>query len=94
MEDRDQTQYDDWKKKEATFHIEQDMVRSRLRIEQGRYKPVDYFLESILVYKKEKECPQDVQYMKHPMLIVRSLNNEELLSCLKEAELHASNEGK
>ena len=69
------------------------MVRSRLRIEQGRYQPVDYFLEAIMVYKGEKDRPKDVQYMKHPDLIVRTLKNQELLNCLKEAELHAKVEG-
>lgn len=45
-----------------------------------------------MVYKGKKDRPSDVQYMKSPDLIVKKLNSAELLTCLKEAELHAEHE--
>lgn len=93
FQQREEINYDDWLKKEQEFHEEQEKIRSKLRIEQERYQPVDYFIEAVLVYKGKKTIPNDVQYMKNPELIIKKLTTGQLQRCLEEAELQKSEEG-
>lgn len=93
-QNRDQDNYEDWLMKEQEFHDQQDKKRAILRIEQERYQPVDYMIQAILVYKSVLKHPSDIQYMKNPELIIKSLTNEEVQTCLAESEFQMNEEGK
>ncbi|TMW62155.1 hypothetical protein Poli38472_009648 [Pythium oligandrum] len=46
---RDAEQYEDWQQKEEEFHRTQTKVRSKLRIQQRREKPVDLLAKNLLL---------------------------------------------
>lgn len=48
---REAAQYGDWMKKEEDYHIEQTKVRSKIRLMEGREKPVDLLAKSILLFE-------------------------------------------
>lgn len=46
---RDAEQYEDWQQKEEEFHLAQTRVRSKLRIQNKREKPVDLLAKNLLL---------------------------------------------
>ena len=56
---REAEQYADWHQKEETFHLEQARVRSKIRLVEGREKPIDILAKNILLLAKEGEEEED-----------------------------------
>jgi hypothetical protein len=46
---REAAQYGDWMKKEEDYHMEQTKTRSKIRLMEGREKPVDVLAKNILI---------------------------------------------
>lgn len=55
---REAEQYADWHQKEETFHLEQARVRSKIRLVEGREKPIDILAKNILLLAKEGEAEE------------------------------------
>lgn len=47
---RDATEYDDWQRKEEEFHLNQATLRCRIRLCQGRGRPIDRLAKNILLF--------------------------------------------
>ena len=52
---REAEQYSDWHQKEEAFHLEQARVRSKIRLVEGREKPIDILAKNIILLSKEDE---------------------------------------
>eukprot|EP00614_Pseudopedinella_elastica_P030873 CAMPEP_0172623520 /NCGR_PEP_ID=MMETSP1068-20121228/129411_1 /TAXON_ID=35684 /ORGANISM="Pseudopedinella elastica, Strain CCMP716" /LENGTH=520 /DNA_ID=CAMNT_0013432113 /DNA_START=165 /DNA_END=1727 /DNA_ORIENTATION=+ len=50
---REAEQYADWHQKEESFHLEQARVRSKIRLVEGREKPIDILAKNIILLDKE-----------------------------------------
>lgn len=88
---RDAEQYDDWQQKEEDFHLQQTKVRSKLRIQARREKPVDLLAKNLLLVSardaKDDEDKEDffnreianvrVEH-RRPFAIVEVLSMDEL----------------
>lgn len=55
---RDAEQYEDWQQKEEEFHLGQAKVRSKLRIQERREKPVDVLAKNLLLVAQIKKRKQ------------------------------------
>jgi hypothetical protein len=55
---REAEQYADWHQKEESFHLEQARVRSKIRLVEGREKPIDILAKNILLLAKEGEAEE------------------------------------
>jgi Conserved mid region of cactin len=47
---REQQQYGDWQRKEEEFHLEQAKTRSKIRLVEGRQRPVDLVAKNLLIF--------------------------------------------
>ena len=52
---REAEQYADWHQKEDAFHLEQARVRSKIRLVEGREKPIDILAKNIILLSREHE---------------------------------------
>ena len=51
--------YDKWRAKEEEFHLEQAVLRSKIRISNNREKPIDHLAKVILIIEGKLETTQD-----------------------------------
>lgn len=49
---REAAQYGDWMKKEEEYHVDQTKVRSKIRLMEGREKPVDVLAKNIILIEE------------------------------------------
>lgn len=47
---QEQAQYGEWKSKEEAFHLQQARIRSKIRLIEGRDKPIDRMAKNILLF--------------------------------------------
>ncbi len=47
---REASMYDDWERKEEEFHLEQARTRSKIRLLEGREKPIDALAKNLLLF--------------------------------------------
>jgi len=52
---REAEQYADWHKKEEDFHLEQARVRSKIRLVEGREKPIDILAKNIILLGSDED---------------------------------------
>lgn len=86
---RDAEQYEDWQKKEEEFHLQQTQVRSHLRIQQRREKPIDELAKNLLLFTRIRQNSDldldkvELCEMRSPHQIIEQLSLKELVD-LKE----------
>jgi hypothetical protein len=51
----EQQKYGDWVKKEEDFHLEQAKMRSKIRLIEGREKPIDVLAKNVLLFGDEAD---------------------------------------
>lgn len=83
-------EYDRWKLKEDEFLKKQLIEQSKIRIENRREEPIDYFMKIIFIYKGELKMDDciNVELMRHPKKIVDRLNKAETESLLEKCEVY------
>ncbi|CAM9269242.1 unnamed protein product [Scytosiphon promiscuus] len=57
---REQQQYGDWQKKEEHFHLKQATQRSKIRLVEGRDRPIDRLAKNVLLFGQQDEGEVDV----------------------------------
>ncbi|CAM9859257.1 unnamed protein product, partial [Hapterophycus canaliculatus] len=57
---REQQQYGDWQKKEEHFHLKQATQRSKIRLVEGRDRPIDRLAKNVLLFGQQDEGEADV----------------------------------
>lgn len=83
-------EYDRWKLKEDEFLKKQLIEQSKIRIENRREEPIDYFMKIIFIYKGELKMDDgiNVELMRHPKKIVDRLNKTETESLLEKCDVY------
>jgi len=79
-----------WQAKEEEFHLEQAILRSKLRIESGREKPIDFLVKVLLIFMRKLEVPAEVvsEDYKRPYEMFALLGREELEEILEEMKVY------
>ena len=87
--------YEQYMQKEQEFYSEQELVRSFMRMEQGRELPIDKYIKAVYTYKgrfKMDKVASTLKIMKSPKGYLEELTAEELSGMIPEAEVHAKSE--
>ena len=58
---REAEQYADWHKKEEEFHLKQARVRSKIRLVEGREKPIDILAKNIILLTQDEDDESGVK---------------------------------
>lgn len=58
---KEATQFDEWQKQEEKFHLEQAKLRSKIRINDGRAKPIDLLAQ----YISDKSLEESIEMQVH-----------------------------
>ena len=96
---RESAMYGDWQQKEEEFHLEQTVVRSKLRLCDNRQEPIDVLaknilmIESALAAEADKDTiskdiglfNQDVE-LRDPIALIESLDTAQLDQLLEDAD--------
>jgi hypothetical protein len=90
MEQEREEEFNTWKAKEQRFELEQALLKSKIRIEKGRPKPMDKLTKLYLILQKELAIPGDIKSdaIKCPYLVLDKLNYEDLQQVHGEIENH------
>jgi hypothetical protein len=101
---REAEQYGDWQAREEEFHQKQAQERSKIRINEGREKPIDVLAKNLLIFRghgveskaasgdsrKGASLPADCEMeMREPYRVFEGLPLSELLDLQKEIKTHA-----
>jgi len=103
---REAEQYHDWHAKEESFHLEQARVRSKIRLVEGREKPIDILAKNIILLSNDEEGADEERRSKktaditnlevelrEPHTIFEGLDREELAELLEDIRTYQDLEG-
>lgn len=86
-------EYDTWVTKEEKFHLEAAKVRSLLRIEQGRERPMDLVAKSLAIAEGEEF--EDMTILdKPPHQLFLQMGLQEVEDCIAEIEMFVKTDTK
>ncbi|CDW72357.1 uncharacterized protein c19orf29 [Stylonychia lemnae] len=92
MNDPNVDSFEKWKAKEELFHLEQAILRSKLRIQSNREQPIDFLAKIILII--ENKLPICIDFLsedyKESYRMLDMLGLNELEELLKEIEIFQS----
>ena len=105
---REASQYENWEEKEEDFHIQQTKVRSKIRLIEGREKPIDILARHILLIesfnsadKEEAELGSSLADLENlqvelsePLAVVDNLEVDELNDLMHDIEKYLEIEEK
>ncbi|CAM9983823.1 unnamed protein product [Ectocarpus sp. 12 AP-2014] len=57
---REQQQYGDWQKKEEQFHLKQASQRSKIRLVEGRDRPIDRLAKNVILFGEQDQGEGEV----------------------------------
>jgi hypothetical protein len=81
LRNKEEQSYEDWKRKDEKFHLAQEKLRTEIRINQGREKPVDFLNKVLMIWKNFYPIPPDffeIPEYQHPHLLYELLDLETL----------------
>lgn len=81
----------DWKEKDDSFLLNQEQLRTQIRIKQGREKPIDFLIKILKIYKNEFEIPLnffEVSIYRYPYEIFDLLSSEVINDLYKDIKYH------
>uniref|UniRef100_A0A336M7Q6 Splicing factor Cactin n=1 Tax=Culicoides sonorensis TaxID=179676 RepID=A0A336M7Q6_CULSO len=82
---KEATQFDEWKKQEEKFHLEQAKLRSKIRINDGRAKPIDLLAQ----YISDKSLEESIEMQVHePYTYLNGLNIEDFEDLLVDIKVY------
>lgn len=80
-----QETFDDWESKEELFHLEQIRMKSTIRIEQGRERPVDLLYKALQII--DGKTFDDMELLATPPhLYIQSMHKDDLMDLRKDAK--------
>eukprot|EP00916_Digyalum_oweni_P000143 GHVL01000205.1.p1 GENE.GHVL01000205.1~~GHVL01000205.1.p1 ORF type:complete len:595 (+),score=175.41 GHVL01000205.1:27-1811(+) len=86
LREKEQENYDDWAHKEQTFHLEQAKLRSKIRLDQGREKPLDLVAKGLRILDGEHFDSLHI-LDKYPFEIFESMTHKELIESENEIKV-------
>ncbi|GMR36960.1 hypothetical protein PMAYCL1PPCAC_07155, partial [Pristionchus mayeri] len=89
--DADRRSHSDWQKKDIEFQLENAKVRSRLRIEQNRAKPIDLLARYINFGDEEKEKKEDDDFeLEDPTVYLKGLDENDYEDLIEDIKVYIS----
>lgn len=80
---KEAVQFEEWERQEDKFHLEQARLRSRIRIQDGRAKPIDLLAKYI---SAEEEV--DAVEMHEPYMYLNGLQIEDLEDLTEDIKVY------
>lgn len=89
--DADRRSHSDYQRKEIEFQLDNAKVRSRLRIEQNRAKPIDLLARYINFGDDEKEKKEDDDFeMEDPTVYLKGLDENDYEDLIEDIKVYIS----
>ena len=87
---KEEENYLEWKAKEDDFDLTQEKLRSTIRMEEGRERPIDFISRIIQIFKKTLPIPQDLYKaeFREVYRVLEDLDYEQLQSIKSDLKLH------
>ncbi|CAH9056255.1 unnamed protein product [Cuscuta epithymum] len=80
--ERARAEFQDWEKKEEEFHFDQSKTRTKIRIQQGRIKPID-----VLTKQLDPSDDFDIE-INEPYMVFKGLTMKEIEELQEDIKLH------
>ncbi|XP_019158868.1 PREDICTED: cactin [Ipomoea nil] len=80
--ERARAEFQDWEKKEEEFHFDQSKTRTKIRIQQGRIKPID-----VLIKQLDPSDDFDIE-INEPYMVFKGLTMKEIEELQEDIKLH------
>uniref|UniRef100_A0A182J3B1 Splicing factor Cactin n=1 Tax=Anopheles atroparvus TaxID=41427 RepID=A0A182J3B1_ANOAO len=82
---KEAAQFDEWQRQEETFHLEQAKLRSKIRIQDGRAKPIDLLAQ----YISEQNLEESIEMQMHePYTYLNGLGLDDLEDLLVDIKVY------
>lgn len=82
---REAAQFEEWEKQEDQFHLEQARLRSKIRIQDGRAKPIDLLAQYVSTHNLEETIEMQ---MHEPYTYLNGLSIEDLEDLLEDIRIY------
>lgn len=82
---REAAQFEEWEKQEDQFHLEQARLRSKIRIQDGRAKPIDLLAQYVSTHSLEETIEMQ---MHEPYTYLNGLSIEDLEDLLEDIRVY------
>ena len=86
QKEREAENFQKWESQEDTFHLEQAKLRSRIRIKDGRAKPID-LLARYALSTQEEEGAEDFADLHEPYTYLNGLTTKDLENLLEDIQV-------
>lgn len=87
---KEAAQFEEWEKQEDQFHLEQALLRSKIRIEDGRAKPIDLLAQ----YINQSNLEDSLEMQMHePYTYLNGLEMDDLEDLLVDINIYKDLEG-
>lgn len=82
---KEAAQFHEWEKQEENFHLEQARLRSKIRIQDGRAKPIDLLAQ----YISDQNLEESIEMQMHePYAYIQGLNADDLEDLLVDIKVY------
>lgn len=82
---KEATQFEEWQKQEENFHLEQARLRSKIRIQDGRAKPIDLLAQ----YINDQNLEESIEMQMHePYQYISGLSIDDLEDLLVDIKVY------
>ncbi|XP_058125083.1 splicing factor Cactin [Anopheles ziemanni] len=82
---KEAAQFDEWQRQEESFHLEQAKLRSKIRIQDGRAKPIDLLAQ----YISEQNLEESIEMQMHePYTYLNGLGLDDLEDLLVDIKVY------
>ncbi|XP_053684259.1 splicing factor Cactin [Sabethes cyaneus] len=82
---KEAAQFDEWQRQEENFHLEQAKLRSKIRIQDGRAKPIDLLAQ----YISEQNLEESIEMQMHePYTYLNGLGLDDLEDLLADIKVY------
>lgn len=82
---KEAAQFEEWQKQEETFHLEQARLRSKIRIQDGRAKPIDLLAQ----YINDQNLEESIEMQMHePYQYIRGASIDDLEDLLVDIKVY------
>jgi Conserved mid region of cactin/Cactus-binding C-terminus of cactin protein len=82
---KEAAQFEEWQKQEETFHLDQARLRSKIRIQDGRAKPIDLLAQ----YINDQNLEESIEMQMHePYQYIAGLNIDDLEDLLVDIKVY------
>ncbi|XP_050096785.1 cactin [Anopheles aquasalis] len=82
---KEAAQFEEWQRQEETFHLEQAKLRSKIRIQDGRAKPIDLLAQ----YISEQNLEESIEMQMHePYTYLNGLSLDDLEDLLVDIKVY------